>query len=92
LIAGGALLAGVAGAVAVKATRRPRRKVFGVSLPRSSSFKLPKRTGLKVDAQKTAAAVTGAAKRADRFGKRVSDVATTVQQVSETTEKATKKA
>jgi hypothetical protein len=92
LIAGGALLAGIAGAAAVNATRNPRRKVLGVKLPRSNGFKLPKRTGLKVDAQKAAAAVTDAAKRTDRFGKRVSGVATSVQLVSETTEKAAKKA
>jgi len=87
LLASGAALAGIAGAVAVNATRSRRRKVLGVSLPKSNGFKLP-----KLDAQNLSTAVTDAAKRADRFGKRVSSVATTVQQVSETTEKAAKKA
>jgi hypothetical protein len=90
LLASGAALAGIAGAVAVNATRSRRRKVLGVSLPKSNGFKLPKRGGLKIDAQKLTTAVTDAAQRADRFGKRVSSVATTVQQVSETAEKATK--
>jgi hypothetical protein len=92
LLASGAALAGIAGAVAVNATRSRRRKVLGVSLPKSNGFKLPKPGGLKLDAQNLSTAVTDAAKRADRFGKRVSSVATTVQQVSETTEKAAKKA
>ena len=92
LLASGAALAGIAGAVAVNASRSRRRKVLGVPLPKSNGFKLPKRGGLKIDAQNLSSAVTDAAKRADRFGKRVSSVATTVQQVSETTEKAAKKA
>jgi hypothetical protein len=83
LLAGGAAVAGLAGA-AVLATRSNRRhRVLGMPLP--------KRNGLKVDAQKITNAVTDAAKRADRFGQGVSDVASTVQRVSETANNAAKK-
>ena len=46
----------------------------------------------KIDARKIAGAVTDGAKRADRFGQRVSSVASSVQTVSETADKAAKKA
>lgn len=83
LIAGGAAIAGLAGAAALNA-RSSRRKVLGVTMPRN---------GLKkVDARKIPGAVTDAAKRADRFGQRVSSVANSVQTVSETADKAVKKA
>jgi hypothetical protein len=86
LIAGGAAIAGVAGAAALNArSRRRNRKVLGVTIPR--------RNGLKnVDARKIAGAVTDAAKRADRFGQRVSSVANSVQTVSETADRASKRA
>ena len=64
--------------------------MLGVSLPKRSGFKLPKSNGLKLDVKKASSAVTDAAKRADRLGQRVSNVASTVQQVSGTTEKAAK--
>jgi hypothetical protein len=44
----------------------------------------------KVDARDVTGTVTAAAKRADRFGKRVSSVANSVQMVSETADKAVK--
>jgi hypothetical protein len=86
LFAGGAAIAGVAGAAALNArSRRRNRKVLGVTIPR--------RNGLKnVDARKIAGAVTDAAKRADRFGQRVSSVANSVQTVSETADRASKRA
>jgi len=97
LIAGGAAIAGVAGAAALNA-RSSRRKVLGVTMPRNglkmprNGLKMP-RNGLKnVDARKITGAVTDAAKRADRFGQRVSSVANSVQTVSETADKAVKKA
>jgi hypothetical protein len=75
----------VAGAAALNArSSRRNRKVLGVTVPR--------RNGLKaLDARKIAGSVTDAAKRADRFGQRVSSVATSVQTVSETADKAAKK-
>jgi methyl-accepting chemotaxis protein len=99
LIAGGAALAGLAGAAVIAATSRSgrRKKVLGVKLPKQSglslpSISLPNRNGFKGDAQKIASAVTDAAKRADNFGQSVSKVATSVQNVSETAEQAVKKA
>jgi len=83
LLTGGAALAGVAGAAVLTARSRRRRKVLGVSLP--------KRNGLKVDAQKVTEAITDAAKRADRIGQRVSRVSNSVQDVSETANTAVKK-
>jgi hypothetical protein len=54
---------------------------------------MPRGNGLKkVDARKIAGAVTDAAKRADRFGQGVSSMASSVQMVSETADKAAKKA
>jgi hypothetical protein len=93
LIAGGAALAGVAGAAAMNARSNRRRKVLGVPI-RKPGLKLNglRRNGLKVDAQKLSSAVSDAAKRADRFGQRVSSVASGVQQVSETANKEAKKA
>jgi len=90
----------VAGAAALNA-RSKRRKVLGVKMrrgsglkmPRGKGLKMPSRNGLKnVSARKVAGTVTDAAKRADRFGKRVSSVANSVQMVSETADKAAKKA
>jgi hypothetical protein len=88
LIAGGAAIAGIAGlagAVALNNARSRRRKVLGVTMPRGKELK-------NLDARKIAGAVTDKAKRADRFGQRVSSVASSVQNVSETADKAAKKA
>jgi hypothetical protein len=85
LIAGGVAIAGLAGAAVLNNARSGRRKVLGVTMPRAKELK-------KVDAQKIAGAVTDGAKRADRFGQRVSSVASSVQTVSETADKAAKKA
>ena len=85
LIAGGAAIAGLAGAAALNNARSRHRKVLGVTMPRGNGLK-------KVDARKIAGAVTDAAKRADRFGQGVSSMASSVQMVSETADKAAKKA
>jgi len=100
LIAGGAALAGLAGAGVLAARSARRRKVLGIPMPKRSglsSLKLgqssfPKRNGFKADVRTVAGAVNDAAKRADRVGQRISSVATGVQRVSETTDKAVKKA
>jgi hypothetical protein len=100
LIAGGAALAGLAGAGVLAARSGRRRKVLGIPMPKRSglsSLKLgqssfPKRNGFKADVRTVAGAVNDAAKRADRVGQRISRVATGVQRVSETTDKAVKKA
>jgi hypothetical protein len=94
LIAGGAAVVGLAGAAALNG-RSKRRKVLGVKMPRGNTLKkvdLKKVDLKKVDARKIAGSVTDAAKRADRFGRRVSSVANSVQMVSETADKAAKKA
>jgi hypothetical protein len=88
LIASGVAIAGVAGlagAAALNNARSRRRKVLGVPMPRGKELK-------NLDARKIAGTVTDGAKRADRFGQRVSSVASSVQTVSETADKATKKA
>jgi hypothetical protein len=84
LIAGGAAMAGLAGAAALNNARSRRHKVLGVTMPRGKELK-------NLDARKIAGAVTDGAKRADRFGQRVSSVASSVQKVSETADKAAKK-
>jgi hypothetical protein len=87
LIAGGVAVAGIAGVTAAAAlnnARSRRRKVLGVPMPRGKKLK-------DLDARKIAGAVTDGAKRADRFGQRVSSVASGVQTVSETADKAAKK-
>ena len=84
LIAGGAAIAGLAGAAAALNARSSRHKVLGVKMPRRSSLK-------KVDAGKVIGAVTDTAKRADRFGQRVSSVAKSVQMVSETADRGAKR-
>lgn len=90
LLAGGAAVAGVAGAV-VASRSGGKRKVLGVSVPKRSKLSLPKKNGFKSDARKVTSAVAGAAKRADHFGKDVSRIASSVQQVSESADKAVKK-
>jgi len=82
LLASGAALAGVAGAVAAARSGK-RQKVMGVPMPKTN--------GMKPDAKKIGDAVVDAAKRADRFGQGVSRVANTVRDVGETANKAAKK-
>jgi hypothetical protein len=103
LIAGGAAIAALAGAAALNNARSRRRNVLGVTMPRGKELKnldarkiagaVTRGKELKnLDARKIAGAVTDGAKRADRFGQRVSSVASSVQMVSETADKAAKKA
>lgn len=82
LLASGAVLAGVAGAIV--ATRSGKRhKVLGISMPKTN--------GMKSDARKVSAAVVDAAKRADRFGQGVSRVASSVRDAGEAANEVTKK-
>jgi hypothetical protein len=90
LLAGGAAVAGVAGAV-LASRSGGKRKVLGVPVPKRSKLSLPKKNGLKSDARKAAGAVAGAAKRADDFGQGVSRIASSVKQVSESADDAVKK-
>jgi outer membrane murein-binding lipoprotein Lpp len=53
---------------------------------------MPKANGMKPDAKKISDAVVDIAKRADRFGKGVSRVASSVQGAGETANRAAKKA
>jgi hypothetical protein len=64
---------------------RSRRRHKGLGVP------LPKRKGLKVDAQKMTEAIADAAKRADRIGQRVSHVANGVQAAADTANATAKK-
>jgi hypothetical protein len=81
LLASGAALVGVAGAIAAAHNHSGKRhKVLGVPMPKAD--------GMKPDAKKISEAVVDAAKRADRFGKGVSRVASTVRDVGETANKA----
>lgn len=91
LIAGGAAVAGVAGAVLAATHSGGKRKVLGVSVPKRSKRSLPKKGGLKPDAHKIAGALTDAAKRADHFGQNVSRIASSVQKVGESADEAVKK-
>jgi hypothetical protein len=88
LLASGAALAGVAGAVVASRTGR-RHKVLGVSVPKRAPR--PKLNGMKPDAKKISGAVVDAAEQADRFGRSVSRVASSVRDVGETANKAAKK-
>jgi hypothetical protein len=90
LLAGGAAVAGVAGAI-LASKSGARRKVLGVSVPKHSKLSLPKKNGFKSDARKVTGAVTDAAKRADDFGQGVSRIASSVRKVGETTNEAVKK-
>jgi hypothetical protein len=91
LLAGGAAVAGVAGAVLAATHSGGKRKVLGVSVPKRSKLKLPKKNGFKSDAHKVAGAVADAAKRADTFGQGMSRIASSVRQVSESADEAVKK-
>jgi hypothetical protein len=91
LLAGGAAVAGVAGAVLANRSGG-RKKVMGMPVPkRSRSLSLPKKNGLKSDARKVTGAVAEAAKRADDFGQGVSRIASSVRKVGETADEAVKK-
>lgn len=92
LIAGGAAVAGVAGAV-LASRSGGKRKVLGVKVPKRSKrhLSLPSKNGLKPDARKVTRSVTKAAKSADRFGQGVSRIASSVQQVGESADDAVKK-
>jgi len=91
LLAGGAAVAGVAGAVLAATHSGGKRKVLGVPVHKRSKLKLPKKNGFKSDAHKVAGAVADAAKRADTFGQGVSRIASSVRQVSESADEAVKK-
>jgi len=85
LLASGAAIAGVAGAIAAtRSGRRHHHKVLGISMPKAN--------GMQPDAKKISEAVVDVAKRADRFGQGVSRVASSVQGVGETANKVAKKA
>lgn len=90
LLAGGAAVAGVAGAVLASKTGG-RRKVLGMSVPKRSKLSLPKKNGFKPDAHKVTSAVTDVAKRADDFGQGVSRIASSVKKVGEAADEAVKK-
>lgn len=90
LLAGGAAVAGLAGAV-LASKAGGKRKVLGVSVPKRSKLSLPKKNGFKPDARKVTNAVTDAAKRADDFGQGVSRIASSVKKVGEAADEAVKK-
>ena len=90
MLAGGAAVAGVAGAV-LASKAGGKRKVLGVSLPKRSKLSLPKKNGFKPDARKVTSAVTDAAKRADNFGQGVSRIASSVKKAGEAADDAVKK-
>ncbi len=100
LLATGAAAAGAA-AVIVGKNGQKQRKVLGVKLPKGSKahlpkigmpkVSLPKGKGLKGDVRKAAGAVTEAAEKADLIGKRISQVASSVQAVGHATDDAAKK-
>jgi hypothetical protein len=83
LLASGAALVGVAGAIAATHSGK-RHKVLGVSMPKAN--------GMKPDAKKISDAVVDVARRADQFGQGVSRVASSVQGAGETASKVAKKA
>ena len=101
LIATGAVVAGAAAVIVGKNGHHKQRKVLGVPMPKRSKAHLPKVSmpkvglpkgkGLKGDVRRAAGAVSDAAKQADEIGQRISKVASSVQAVSETTDKAAKK-
>lgn len=78
--------AGVAGTLVATRSRR-QRKVLGVPVGRRGGFSvrdlMPSNGGLKTDVRKVAGKVNGVAQQADRLGRGVSRVATTVQNISD---------
>jgi hypothetical protein len=98
LLAGGAAAAGLAATVLVNRQQNSRTKVLGVTVPKPKSSISSKalRTGLptrgiKRDTRRLAAKVGKAADRAERLGKGVTKVASSVKQVSDTAGEAAKK-
>jgi hypothetical protein len=88
LLATGAALAGVAGAVVASRSGR-RHKVLGISMPKRPPR--PKLNGMKPDAKRISGAVVDAANRADRFGQGVSRVAGSVRDAGEAANKVAEK-
>jgi methyl-accepting chemotaxis protein len=92
LLAGGAALAGLAGAIAARAATNGRSKgrmsKVKDALPKLS----PDKDSLKGGARNLSQTVSDAAQQADKIGQRVSSVANAIQRVSETADKAAKKA
>jgi hypothetical protein len=83
LVASGAALVGVAGAIAATRSHKSNgHKVLGISLPKGD--------GIKPDAKKVSDAVVGAAQRTERFAQGVSRVASSVRDVGETANKVAK--
>jgi methyl-accepting chemotaxis protein len=101
LLAGGAALAGLAGALLVRSRDSHRHGALGnlrKALPGNSRSrglslpKLPKRGGgVKGGVRKISQNVDQAAGRADQLSQRVSKAANAVQQVSQTADKAARK-
>jgi hypothetical protein len=107
LLATGAVVAGAAAVIATKGVgNHKQHKVLGVPVPKRSKSHLPKVSvpklstpkvglpkgkGLKGDVRKAAGAVTDAAGKADQIGKRISQVAGSVQAVGAATDDAAKK-
>lgn len=83
LLASGAALVGVAGAIAATHSAGKRHKVLGISVPKAN--------GKTPDAKKISDAVVDIAKRADQIGQGVSRVASSVQGVGETANEVAKK-
>ncbi len=102
MLAVGAALAGLGGALAARSLsngrggplKRMRHAVPGKS--RSRGVSLPKfvkrRRGVRGGVRNISQNVTEAAKQADRLGRRMSTVAKSVQRVSETADDAAKEA
>jgi methyl-accepting chemotaxis protein len=102
LLAGGAALAGFAGAAIARSRNSSRGGALSSlrdaipSRSHSSGFSLPKLprrgNGLKGGVRKVSHNISEAAEQADRIGQRVSNVANAVRKVSETADEAAKKA
>lgn len=96
-LAGGAAAAGLTATVLITRRANKQRKVLGVSIPKRNGFKplqavSNRRGDIRRDTRKLAGKVTSAADRADRLGRRVSSVASSVKEVSTTADDAAKKA
>jgi len=96
-LAGGAAAAGLTATVLITRRANKQRKVLGVSIPERNGFKplqavSNRRGDIRRDTRKLAGKVTSAADRADRLGRRVSSVASSVKEVSQTADDAAKKA
>ena len=94
IFAAGAAAAGLAATVAISRQQQKRPKVLGVTLPKPKSLQPSGRAlgrGMKRDTRKLAGKVSTLAERADKLGKGVSNVASSVKQVSDTAGEATKK-